>query len=89
MPNSPFYGQYAHVCLPVEVLARAVPGCVRTYCCGPAELIPCATGPTDAAKGCCRYVLRQHMVTEIPLEMGARAMAGEPFVKCVEECFKE
>ena len=69
------------ICLPLNVVPQTVSGKVRTYCCGQPELV-CVGRPEDAACGKCRYILRQHLVADIPVEIGAAAYAGEPFLQC-------
>ena len=73
------------VSLPLQVVPAASSGRVRTYCCGEPELI-CVTGPEDAARGRCRYILRQRLIADIPVEIGAAAYAGEPFLQCDSQC---
>lgn len=70
----------ARICLPVDIIPRTTAGRVRTYVCGQPELV-CVSQPEDIARGKCRYVLRQHLVADIPIEIGATGCAGDPFVE--------
>ena len=72
------------MCLPLCIVPRAAPGRVRTYCCGAPELV-CANA-CGTPCGACRYILRQPMMAEIPVEIGAAAFAGTPFLQFNPQC---
>ena len=72
------------MCLPLCVIPRAAPGRVRAYCCGAPKLVR-ANDP-GACCGECRYILRQPMMAEIPVEIGAAAFAGTPFLQFDPQC---
>ncbi len=72
------------MCLPLCVIPRAAPGRVRAYCCGAPKLVR-ANDP-GACYGECRYILRQPMMAEIPVEIGASAFAGTPFLQFDPQC---
>ena len=72
------------MCLPLCIVPRVAPGKVRAYCCGAPELV-CANA-CGTPCGACRYLLRQPMMAEIPVEIGAAAFAGTPFLQFNPQC---
>ena len=70
---------FGRVCMPQCVVPRTASGRVHTYCCGQPELV-CADCGGDCGGG--RYILRQPMIAEIPVEIDATAYAGTPFFQC-------
>ena len=72
------------MCLPLCIVPRAAPGRVRAYCCGRPKLVRANDPGADC--GGCRYILRQPMMAEIPVEIGAAAFAGTPFLQFNPQC---
>ena len=74
--------QKSTVCVPVSVTPFAIVGTPVTTCCGNPVITP---GDTCAhSSSVCRFTIRQQVCVAVPVEFGARALAGAPSVQCNE-----
>lgn len=68
------------VCVPVTVTPFAHVGTPITNCCG--EPIVTAGDVCPRNGGVCRFTISQEICVAVPVEFGARAVAGTPSVQC-------
>ena len=74
--------QRSTVCVPVTVTPFARVGTPVTNCCG--EPVVTAGDVCPRNGGVCRFTIRQEICVAVPVEFGARAVAGTPSVQCGE-----
>lgn len=74
--------QKATVCVPITVTPFATVGTPVTTCCGDPIVTPGDTCVRNG--GICRFTIRQQICVAVPVEFGARALAGTPSVQCNE-----
>ncbi len=74
--------QRSSVCVPVTVTPFAHVGTPVTSCCGEPVVMAGAICPRNG--GICRFTIRQEICVAVPVEFGARAVAGMPSVQCGE-----
>ncbi len=74
--------QRSTVCVPVTVTPFARVGTPITSCCGEPVVTAGAVCPQNG--GVCRFTIRQQICVAVPVEFGARAVAGTPSVECGE-----
>ena len=72
--------QRSTVCVPVTVTPFAHVGTPITNCCG--EPIVTAGDVCPRNGGVCRFTISQEICVAVPVEFGARAVAGTPSVQC-------
>lgn len=77
------------VCVPVTVTPFVQAGPAAVSCCGEAEVFPgeppFPSGPCQGEQGgSCTFTISQTICISVPVEIGANAQAGEPFVNCRE-----
>lgn len=64
----------------VKPFIRELP--ITASCCGDPVLTPIP--PPCRDKGICSFVITQNICIQIPIEIGARSLVGNPFVQCGE-----
>ncbi len=74
--------QRSTVCVPVTVTPFAHVGTPVTSCCG--EPVVTADEICPRGGGVCRFTIKQQVCVAVPVEFGARAVAGTPSVQCGE-----
>lgn len=74
--------QRSTVCVPVTVTPFARVGTPVTSCCGGSVVTPGDACPPSG--GVCRFTISQEICVAVPVEFGARAVAGTPSVQCGE-----
>ena len=74
--------QRSTVCVPVTVTPFAHVGTPVTNCCG--EPVVTAGDVCPRNGGVCRFTISQEICVAVPVEFGARAVAGTPSVQCGE-----
>ena len=74
--------QRSTVCVPVTVTPFAHVGTPITSCCG--QPIVTAGDVCPRNGGVCRFTISQQICVAVPVEFGARAVAGTPSVQCGE-----
>ena len=74
--------QRSTVCVPVTVTPFAHVGTPVTKCCG--EPVVTAGDVCTRNGGVCRFTISQEICVAVPVEFGARAVAGTPSVQCGE-----
>ena len=75
--------QRSTVCVPITVTPFARVGTPTTTCCGAATVTPGDTCVRTSG-GVCRFTICQQICVAVPVEFGARAVAGTPCVQCGE-----
>ncbi len=74
--------QRSTVCVPVTVTPFAHVGTAITSCCGEPVVTAGDVCPGDG--GVCCFTIKQQICVAVPVEFGARAVAGTPSVQCGE-----
>ncbi|WP_235228097.1 hypothetical protein [Oscillibacter valericigenes] len=74
--------QRSTVCVPVTVTPFAHVGTPITNCCGEPIVTEGDVCPRNG--GVCRFTISQEICVAVPVEFGARAVAGTPSVQCGE-----
>lgn len=74
--------QRSTVCVPVTVTPFAHVGTPVTNCCGDPVVTAGDVCPRNG--GVCRFTISQEICVAVPVEFGARAVAGTPSVQCGE-----
>lgn len=74
--------QRSTVCVPVTVTPFARVGTPITSCCGQPIVTAGSVCPPNG--GVCRFTISQQICVAVPVEFGARAVAGTPSVQCGE-----
>lgn len=74
--------QRSTVCVPVTVTPFAHVGAPITTCCGNPVVTAGDVCPRNG--GVCRFTITQQICVAVPVEFGARAVAGTPGVQCGE-----
>ena len=76
--------QPASVCVPVTVTPFARSGATTTFCCGSPVITPGVITCPGRLNGSCTFTITQNICTAVPVEFGARATVGAPYVLCGE-----
>lgn len=74
--------QMVSVCVPVTVTPFARPGMIVTRCCGNPVITPGHKSCSGIKNGSCTFTISQDIRVEVPVEFGAAADVGDPFVSC-------
>lgn len=74
--------QRSNVCVPVTVTPYARVGTPVTSCCGQPTVTAGDSCPRNG--GVCHFTISQQVCIAVPVEFGARAVAGTPSVQCGE-----
>ena len=68
------------ISLPVAIKGFAEVGEVDTKCCGPAEIIPNSDHCPGDRDAVARFVIRQKIVVEVPVDFGVKTDVGDAMV---------
>jgi hypothetical protein len=68
--------------LPITVTPCAAQGDIRTLWCGPPVIIPNCSGNSGDGNSSCHFTLEQTFRIALPIEIGATAELGDPYVRC-------
>ena len=74
--------QLSSVCVPVTVTPFAKAGHTVTKCCTKPEVVSGRVTCGGVKNGQCVFTVTQEICVEVPIEFGAVASVGDPFVTC-------
>lgn len=76
--------QTANVCVPVTITPFASKSATSTKCCGD-PVVKEGTAVCGGVKnGSCTFTVSQKICVAVPVEFGATAVVGDPYVDCME-----
>lgn len=75
--------QSASICVPVAVTPFAHARTTITKCCGDPVVTSGRTACKGAKGGVCYFTISQDICVEVPVDFGAAADVGDPYVDCI------